>query len=79
MSVVADSQELRESLDRFVASYVVEDDAIVSARVLKDAEGEFLAIAVESGFEGNLPDEFDGLRVVVSVRAAGHVAAGPLR
>lgn len=79
MKTVADSERLREILDAFVAAHVVDHEQITSARVLRDRDGEFIAVAAEPGRDLDLPQHFSGLRVVVSEREPGYVAAGPLR
>jgi hypothetical protein len=79
MVTVADSKDLREILDRFVAAYVVSQEQISAARVLKDDAGSFISVAVEPNQPADVPGEFEGLRVILSEREPGHVAAGPLR
>lgn len=79
MSDPADSQALRQLLDRFVAAYVIDADAVLSARILCDSDGSYLAVAVRSEDATQLPEHFEGVRVLVSKRQPGRVAAGPLR
>jgi hypothetical protein len=79
MATVADTIELRETLDQFVEHHVIDAPDMLAARVLRDEEGEFLAVAVRPGSSPQLPRRFQGLRVITTERAPGQVAAGPLR
>jgi hypothetical protein len=79
MSSPADSQALRQLLDRFVAAHVIDTDGVLSARVLSDRNGNYLAVAVRSEHAAQLPEHFEGVRVLVNEQQPGRVAAGPLR
>ncbi len=79
MSGPADSQALRQLLDRFVAAHVIDADGVLSARVMSDLDGYYLEVAVRSEHADQLPEHFEGVRVLVSERQPGRVAAGPLR
>jgi hypothetical protein len=76
---VADNEMLRETLDAFVSAHVIDEERIVSARILRDEHGDFIAVALEPGRDVNLPESFRGLRVLSTQREPGYVAAGPLR
>jgi hypothetical protein len=79
MSEPADTLTIRETLDRFVAGYVRESDAILSARALRDGDGPYISVGVGRGQAAEVPAQFEGVRVLVTEREPGHVAAGPLR
>ena len=79
MGEPADTIIIREILDRFVAGYVRESDAILSARALQDGDGPYIAVGVGRGQIAEVPAQFEGVRVLVTEREPGHVAAGPLR
>jgi hypothetical protein len=80
MSDAADTITMREILDRFVAGYVRDSDTtILSARALEDGDGAYIAVGVREGTTAEMPARFEGVRVLVTEREPGHVAAGPLR
>jgi hypothetical protein len=78
MEGVADSSELRSVLHRFVRAHVVNQPAVVSARISSDDDGPFVLVEVEPDRQVDLPDVFEDLRVVRGERQPGYVAAGPL-
>jgi hypothetical protein len=78
MAGVTDSQELRTTLHSFVRAFVVQQAPVVSARILGDDSGPFISVKVEPDGQVDLPELFEGLRVIRGERQPGYVAAGPL-
>jgi hypothetical protein len=79
MSEAADTTAMREILDRFVAGHVRDSDVVLSARALEDDNGAYISVGIREGSIAQVPARFEGVRVLVTEREPGHVAAGPLR
>ncbi|HXS45974.1 MAG TPA: hypothetical protein VN756_00755 [Solirubrobacterales bacterium] len=78
MASVADTQELRAVLDRFVGAHVAHQQAVISARISEDDQGAVISVKVEPGHQVELPVVFEEMRVLQGEREPGYVAAGPL-